>query len=255
MRSLIYILFCILILFNLTCSESTNESRRGSSGIQGMVVDENENPIANVGIHIVFNDFPLPGNIINKMSDLDSMYLPVFYQLYQNYPNPFNPTTMIQYALAKRSEVDLNIYDRKGILIGNLVNHQVQEPGMHAVKWNGKNKDGQFCTDGLYRYVFQTDTFRIEKEMCVHQRVPEVLEGCVPLTMTDENGSFMVDEDYLPVGEKVIHTSESGDSLGVLTISGNVSVVLTKEGCGSVVDTVQFVPGQLINKNYSMTLK
>jgi hypothetical protein len=355
MRSLTYILFGILILFSLTCNENTNESRqRSSSGIQGTVLDDGGNSVNDVGVHVVFNGFPLPGESVSKVSQTDSVHItamtarsssegvqirwttdyeynvagfhiwrseeenagyqmlstsiipgqgnsittneytyldlsvesgidywyqievifsggsftfygpfnitsvveeivvPIYFQLFQNYPNPFNPTTSICYSLAKQSQVNLKIYDRKGILIRNLIN-QVQVTGKHMVQWDVKDEDGQSCTDGLYRYVFQADTFQAQKVMCIRQRIPEVLEGCVPLTTTDEDGSFMVDDAYLPVGEEVIHTSEVGDSLGVLTISESFSVVLTKEGYVSVVDTVQFVPGQLISKSYVMT--
>ncbi len=41
----------------------------------------------------------------------DFASLPQEFDLHQNYPNPFNPTTVIEYALPKPSQVKIQIYN------------------------------------------------------------------------------------------------------------------------------------------------
>ncbi len=40
------------------------------------------------------------------------------YSLSQNYPNPFNPSTKIQFSLAEKSNVELEIYNVIGQRVG-----------------------------------------------------------------------------------------------------------------------------------------
>ncbi len=81
------------------------------------------------------------------------------FSLEQNYPNPFNPTTKISYTLAKRSNVELKVYNMLGQEVTTLVNGQ-QEVGSHTIDFNASN-----LASGLYIYKIQADNFTQSKKM------------------------------------------------------------------------------------------
>jgi len=80
--------------------------------------------------------------------------LPASYALRQNYPNPFNPATTLRYELPEPSVVRLVIYTILGERVTELVNSR-QEPGVHALEWNGTNGTRAVVASGVYVYLFQ----------------------------------------------------------------------------------------------------
>jgi hypothetical protein len=60
---------------------------------------------------------------------------PEGFSLSQNYPNPFNPNTVIKYTLSKTNNVQLKIYNTRGIMIKELVNER-QLSGDHSYNFN-----------------------------------------------------------------------------------------------------------------------
>ena len=62
--------------------------------------------------------------------------------LLPNYPNPFNPETWIPYQLANAGEVQITIYDMRGVLVRTLVlGHQpigIYKSRSRAVYWDGR---------------------------------------------------------------------------------------------------------------------
>ena len=89
------------------------------------------------------------------MTDVDetSSSVPVEFRLEQNYPNPFNPTTTIQFALPKRSEVKLKIYDLLGREVATLLDKELQ-PGEYKV-----NFEAQGLQSGIYFYRIEASGF------------------------------------------------------------------------------------------------
>ncbi len=77
---------------------------------------------------------------------------PTNYALYQNFPNPFNPTTEIRFALKNKSKVDLSIYNVKGQLIRRFREPDLNS-GYHKITWDGKDRNAQKVTSGIYFYV------------------------------------------------------------------------------------------------------
>lgn len=74
--------------------------------------------------------------------------------LLQNYPNPFNPEAWIPYHLARGTEVTIEIYDSKGMLVHQLT-HENQAAGYfvkagRAAYWDGRNEDGEWVANGVY---------------------------------------------------------------------------------------------------------
>lgn len=99
----------------------------------------------------VFEDFPTsvePGST-----------LPTNFELSQNYPNPFNPSTKIQFAITKESNVNLSIYNALGELVSTLVNEQLK-PGYHQYEFDASN-----LASGVYLYRIITDDFVETKKM------------------------------------------------------------------------------------------
>ncbi len=79
----------------------------------------------------------------------DAETLPENCRLFPNYPNPFNPETWIDYQLSKDSHVSVEIYNVGGQLVRTLVNGQ-QQPGLHRVRWDGRDQDGTPAASGVY---------------------------------------------------------------------------------------------------------
>ncbi len=75
--------------------------------------------------------------------------------LYPNYPNPFNPSTTIKYALPKKMEVRLIVFDVLGRKVATLVN-KVQTAGYKVVKWEGQNDMGRRVASGVYLISLST---------------------------------------------------------------------------------------------------
>ncbi len=89
--------------------------------------------------------------------DMDSD-LPKDFTLEQNYPNPFNPSTTINFALPKESDVTLNIYNVNGQLVRTLASGRY-EAGRHHVVWDGRNNFGQTVSTGVYIYRIAAGNF------------------------------------------------------------------------------------------------
>jgi hypothetical protein len=75
--------------------------------------------------------------------------IPKVCALEQNYPNPFNPSTMIRYALPRRSNVDIEVFNMMGQKIASLVQDR-QAAGEYQVLWNGGDSAGMQVASGVY---------------------------------------------------------------------------------------------------------
>ncbi|TAK59609.1 MAG: T9SS type A sorting domain-containing protein [Bacteroidetes bacterium] len=75
--------------------------------------------------------------------------VPQTFALNQNYPNPFNPTTTINFAILKASDVSIAVYDMLGRKISSLVSENVS-PGFFSTTWNGLTENGTPAASGTY---------------------------------------------------------------------------------------------------------
>ncbi len=94
----------------------------------------------------------------------NSTAVPQIYALHDAYPNPFNPKTTIRFDVAKRTNVNLSIYDANGNLVRTLVDG-IREADFHEVVWSGTDGSGQEVNSGLYIYRLDTDDFSESKQM------------------------------------------------------------------------------------------
>lgn len=88
--------------------------------------------------------------------------IPEAYALRPNYPNPFNPETTIRFEVpadpASNGKIALTIYNNLGMAVRSLVSGSVQ-PGIHTVKWDGRNDRGDQMASGIYFLRLQAGSF------------------------------------------------------------------------------------------------
>ncbi len=89
----------------------------------------------------------------------DEIGLPNEFSLNQNYPNPFNPSTTISFALPKRADVKLTVYNSIGEKVAELIN-QNMSAGYHNI-----NFDASSLSSGLYLYRISAGNFVDVKKM------------------------------------------------------------------------------------------
>lgn len=78
---------------------------------------------------------------------------PIQFSLQQNFPNPFNPSTTISYALPRRSNVMLTVFNTLGQQVATLVNGEIGA-GFHSVEFNAAG-----LASGAYFYKLQGGSY------------------------------------------------------------------------------------------------
>jgi len=71
------------------------------------------------------------------------------FQPVRSFPNPFSQSATIKFALPKAVHLRLAVYDVRGRLVTTMINENM-EPGIHTVKWNGRDHHGRQVASGLY---------------------------------------------------------------------------------------------------------
>jgi hypothetical protein len=90
--------------------------------------------------------------------------VPKVYELSNNYPNPFNPSTQIQYAVPRASNVSLVIYNVLGQQVRTLVDAP-QNAGRFTVTWDGRDNLGHVVGSGVYFYRLNAGETSLVKKM------------------------------------------------------------------------------------------
>ncbi len=139
--------------------------------VSGTVTDTEGQAV--VGAEVTFTDEVDPNRTFRDITDVEGRYelswvvtavtetpeaQPNRFQLLQNYPNPFNPSTVLPYTLAKRTEVDLSIYNILGQRVRILV-QGVQDAGSYAATWDGRDDQGAGLAVGVYLCVLRCSGF------------------------------------------------------------------------------------------------
>jgi hypothetical protein len=84
--------------------------------------------------------------------------------LQANYPNPFNPQTRVEFTLADRSQVRLEVFDAQGRLVRALVDEALPA-GRHQAIWDGTDLGGRRMASGLYFYRLRAGDYESVKKM------------------------------------------------------------------------------------------
>jgi ligand-binding sensor domain-containing protein len=86
------------------------------------------------------------------------------FELLPLFPNPFNPETHIEYHLAEKSNVALEIYNVLGQKVRTLV-RGTEETGVHHEVWDGRDDAGRSMNSGVYFCRIRTEKFALSKKM------------------------------------------------------------------------------------------
>jgi len=97
-----------------------------------------------------------------------SIGAPRSFALGQNYPNPFNPETAIRFSLPRTADVRLAVYNPLGQEVTVLAEGRFG-PGVHAVRWNGKDETGIRVPSGVYLYRLDYGDGSLLKKMLLMQ--------------------------------------------------------------------------------------
>ena len=93
--------------------------------------------------------------------------------LHANYPNPFNPETWIPYQLRDAADVQISIYDPRGVLVRQLsLGYQVAGQYLsrsRAAHWDGRNEVGEPVASGLYFYTLTAGDFSATRKMLIRK--------------------------------------------------------------------------------------
>ncbi len=95
--------------------------------------------------------------------------LPARFALRQNYPNPFDPGTTIQYESPRFSHVKIEVFNLQGQLIVSLVN-ALRPPGIHLIRWNGKDAQGESIASGIYIYRLASGDISLVRKLVLTKR-------------------------------------------------------------------------------------
>lgn len=90
--------------------------------------------------------------------------IPLEYALLPNFPNPFNAETTIRYALSDNGMTILKVFSVTGQPIRTLVN-KYQNAGEYAIRWDGKDNEGQAVASGVYFYRLESGNFSRARRM------------------------------------------------------------------------------------------
>lgn len=94
--------------------------------------------------------YTIIANSVNAVVE-DVPNLPLMFRLYQSYPNPFNPSTIVEYDLPRKSNVNITVYNVLGQKVKTLVSC-TKPAGQHSVEWDGMDNHGRPVTSGVYFY-------------------------------------------------------------------------------------------------------
>jgi hypothetical protein len=72
-----------------------------------------------------------------------------------SYPNPFNKMSAIDIQARKAQHIQVSIYNLKGQLIKTLADETFTQ-GMHNITWDGRDQNGNKCSNGIYFYKVVT---------------------------------------------------------------------------------------------------
>lgn len=109
-------------------------------------------------------NFPGDSLLLTATVDVTPQPVPEVFDLSQNYPNPFNPVTHIQFSLANKAKVKLEVFNVLGQRVKTLVDSDMA-PGKHEVIWDGRNDAGARVGSGLYFYRLKAGDYVKSRKM------------------------------------------------------------------------------------------
>ncbi len=90
------------------------------------------------------------------------------FSMQPNYPNPFPGSTTLNFSVANRSNVRIDIYDVKGTLVRTVVNEPL-DAGSYPVTWDGMDASGSPVPDGTYLATMRAGDFSASVKMSLER--------------------------------------------------------------------------------------
>jgi hypothetical protein len=118
--------------------------------------ERNDNKNGEVAFSYSFN-----GNLISSLLEKDMNFKN---STVKTWPNPFRDSVMIQFELIKSGKVEILIFDLAGIQI-DRIDAGILQSGIHAVKWDGINRNGKVVRKGTYNCVIITPDGKISQKL------------------------------------------------------------------------------------------
>jgi hypothetical protein len=87
-----------------------------------------------------------------------------------NYPNPFNNTTTIEYKVPDKTNITVAVFNLAGQEIIQLVK-QTLPGGYYSTSWDGKDRQGNFVTPGIYYYQISLEDKLTKKTSCYRNKM------------------------------------------------------------------------------------
>jgi len=131
----------------------------GANGFTGWISQEGEDWMMldeEFGIALVPMIIPATEGMIEKSLENPAEVPVAHTALLLPTPNPFNPSTVLHYQLKSDSNVDLSIYNIRGVRIAQLVSGS-HSSGRYDVTWRGCDTAGRRVASGTYFARFQAD--------------------------------------------------------------------------------------------------
>lgn len=80
-------------------------------------------------------------------------------------PNPFREEALLQFTLQQSTLVELEIVDVSGRRVRHLLEEGRRLPGVHELRWDGRDEDGRRVAAGVYFAMLRTGETVIERRM------------------------------------------------------------------------------------------
>lgn len=105
-----------------------------------------------------------PCDINLPVADVNTPALPQKFELQQNVPNPFNPSTVINCAVPRPSQLKVEVFNVVGQRVKTLAD-EFCKAGYKRVEWDGTDDNGTAVASGVYLYRMTAGDFSETKKM------------------------------------------------------------------------------------------
>ena len=112
----------------------------------------------------IFHKGTLQISVATDVDDAENDLLPKTFSLAQNYPNPFNPSTVIEFALPRASDVRIDMFDITGRRVRTIAD-EAMTAGVHRITFDGRSSSGDLLATGVYFYRMQAGAYTATKKM------------------------------------------------------------------------------------------
>jgi hypothetical protein len=104
--------------------------------------------------------------VVSAAEQAEDVRTPGSPKLFQNFPNPFNPSTAIEYELPHDAIVGLKIFNLLGEEVATLAASR-HSPGRQRITWNGRDRNGNRVSSGVYLYSLDTGQRRLTRKLVI----------------------------------------------------------------------------------------